>query len=285
MSFALLHVERPLTTNDHLRREFCWSEVRSGLGRILLGYLILIGGFMVAGGMLAAAVILMMKAGGLQPGRAKFDFRLLWLFYGGLGLMCVVSLFGYGSIVIGYWRCLINVPERHGARWLLFVSMTCVFMGPAINVIASFAMDKGIQLKKGPEGLANIEFTPLAQKLQIAGSLTGMASLVCFMLFLRAIALCFDDHFRAAHVLVYLFFLGLLFAVTIGVCFSKQAPQRLLLTAAALALGGLVIFLWYLFLIGSMRRCISHGLSQVKAPLDIEPSTAVVSRDHLWRGA
>src|SRR5262245_59714438 len=188
MSFAILHEQRPLTTNDHLRREFCWTEVRSGLGRILLGYLILIGGFALAGGLLAAAVIHVIKVGGANPGAnpRNLHFGVFWLFYRGLGVITLTCLFGYGSIVIGYWRCLVNVPERNGARWLLFTSMTCVLMGPAINTAASFVMEKGIELKRGPEGLAHIEFTPFAKKLQIAGALTSMLSLVCFMLFLRA---------------------------------------------------------------------------------------------------
>lgn len=280
MSFALLHQERPLTTNDHLRREFCWTEVRSGLGRILLGYLIMIGGFMLAGAMLAGAIFKVMKGGGANPGMAaaKIDIGALWLFYAGLGTISLSCLFGYGSIVIGYWRCLINVPERNGARWLLFTAMTCVIMGPAINTVASFSMEKGIELKKGPQGLMQIEFTPFAKKLQLAGALASMVSLVCFMLFLRAVALCFDDEFRATHVLVYLFFLGMLFIGSVYLIFTNRPPERLLPILIALGLGSVVSFFWYLYLIGSMRRCITYGLSQVRAPLETAPLSS--SRSH-----
>lgn len=279
MSYAIFQHERPLSTNDHLRREFGWLDVRSGLGRILFGYLILIGGTIVAGGLVAAAVIHVIKTGMAHPGQApkKLDLSFLWLFYLGLGLMSLVSLFGYGSIIIGYWRCLVNVPERHGARWLLFTSMTCLLMGPAINIVASFSMEKGLELRKGPEGFAHVEFTPFAKKLQLAGALTSMMSLVCFMLFLRAIALSFDDHFRAAHVLVYLFVLGLLLTGTVYLYLGRLPPARMFAVVIGLGLGLAVTFLWYLYLIGSMRRCISYGLSQVKSPLEFEPPSSATS--------
>ncbi len=274
MSYAIQE-EPALTTNDYLRQEHGWTEVYSGLGRILLGYLIIVAGSMLAGALVGLAVLRIIKQVQVQPGQqVKLDVAFLWFFYLGLGIMSLVGLFGYGSIVIGYGRCLLNVPERCGARWLLFISMTCLLMGPALNVVAGFSMEEGIDLNKGAGGLANIQFTPFGVKLQIAGTATALASLVSFMLFLRAIAQCFLDKSRASHVLVYLIFLVLLVQQTLYLQFGKIPPQRLIQFVTGVALGWLIGFLWYLYLIASMRLCILNGLSQVKSPLAIDPAAA-----------
>lgn len=274
MSYAIYDQERPLSTNDHLRGEPGWSEVRSGLGKILWGYLIIIGGSMLGGGLIAVAVIHLIKTlGAIRPGQAprNFDINFLWFFYLGLGALCLVGLFGYASIVVGHWRCLLNVPERKGARWLLFTSITCLLMGPALNFFAGFSMEKGLELGKGPGGLAEIRFTPFAQKLQIAGAVTGLASMVCFMLFLRATALCFDDHARAGHVVAYLIYLGLLLIGSLYVGFGRIPPAKTIPILIGLAVGSLISFIWYLCIIAGIRNCISEGLKQVKSPLDFDP--------------
>lgn len=274
MSYAICDQERPLSTNDHLRRELGWSEVRSGLGRILFGYLIIIGGSMLAGGLIAVAVIHMIKTvGAARPGQGpkNLDLGFLWIFYLGLGAMCLITLFGYASILIGHWRCLINVPERKGARWLLFASITCLLMGPALNFVAGFSMEKGVEFRKGPGGFAELRFTAFAQKLQIAGAVTGMGSLVCFMLFLRATALCFDDYSRAAHVVAYLIYLVLLFLGSLYVGFGSLPPTRLIPAIVGLSVGSVISFIWYMCIIASIRNCIAEGLKQVKSPLEFDP--------------
>lgn len=274
MSYAIYDQERPLSTNDHLRQELGWSEVRSGLGRILLGYLIIVGGSILAGGLIAVAIVHMIKtAGAARPGQGpkNLDIGFLWIFYLGLGAMCLITLFGYASILIGHWRCLINVPERKGARWLLFASITCLLMGPALNLAAGFSMEKGVEFRKGPEGFAELRFTAFAQKLQIAGAVTGMGSLVCFMLFLRASALCFDDYSRAAQVVAYLIYLGLLFVGSFYAAYGRIPPAKLIPVLVGLGVGSLISFIWYLCLIAGIRNCISEGLKQIKSPLDFDP--------------
>jgi hypothetical protein len=119
-------------------------------------------------------------------------------------------------------------------------------------------------------GFKRLKFTKVGSGMQLAGGILGLSSLVFFLLFLRAIGRCFLDTGRIVLVNAYLFFLALLIMGGAFVIFGS--PGMLVKPPVLLGLGGglVVSFLWYLYLIGTFRTCISDGLSQIRSPLEVE---------------
>jgi hypothetical protein len=266
MSFAEVEEEGQQTNADLLRMEFGWREVSSGLGRILLGNFIVIGGTALCVGLVVYAIF-NMAGGKAQDQVPKLGY--VWAFYIGFSALSLVWLFGYGMIVTGQWRCLMNAPERRGAKWLMFACMTGLLMGPALNVAAgATGLDKGPDYRRGPAGFVRVKFSPTARKMQTASGVLGFSSYIFFILFLRAVARCFEDRARLAHVTFYLLVSSVLIAATLYVAMADPKlltnPQVLL----GLGVGWVVAFIWYLCLVGVMRSCIAQGMSQVRSPLD-----------------
>ncbi len=269
MSFAIPHEEDPFHENDdHLRMEFGWKDVESGLGRILVGYTVLIGGLLFCAALVVISVLHIAK----HPTTPKNpNLPHLWLLYLGLGLTSLVCPISYVLILMGKIRCALNAPERNGARWLMFACLTCILMGPALNVTAGVTgMKERPDIRRGPDGIMRIRFNNVGLGMQVAGGIIGLGSLLFFMLFLRAIGRCFLDRGRILHVNLYLFFLALLVAGTLYAIL--QGPKPLARPALLLALlGGMVLaFFWHLVLIGTSRTCIARGLKQIRSPLEAE---------------
>src|SRR5205807_1482356 len=55
----------------------------------------------------------------------------------GFGVMGVAGMLSYAWIMVGKWRCLMNAPERHNAKWLMFAAMTCLGMSPALTGVGA----------------------------------------------------------------------------------------------------------------------------------------------------
>jgi hypothetical protein len=268
MSFAITEEDYAKENIEHLRSEFGWKEVESGLGRILLGYSALIGGLLLCFGLVGISVYYMLK----YPTTASNpNLGYLWLFYLGLGLTGLVCPIAYVIILMGKVRCALSAPERHGARWLIFACLTCILMGPALNVGACVTgMKERPDIRRGPGGFARIRFSKTGLGMQVASSIIGLASLLFFVLFLRAVGQCFLDRGRILLVNSYLFFLMLLVA---GILYVALADRKLLFKpAVVLGLGGGLVlgFFWYLFLVATFRTCISNGLAQIRPPLEAE---------------
>jgi hypothetical protein len=199
----------------------------------------------------------------------------VWIFYIGLGILSIVGTFGYLFVLAGQWRCLMGSPERHGARWLMFFATTCLFFAPAINV-ASFigGMQRAPQLSRGARSLTEMQFTTTGTYMQLASAGTGLLYTLFFLLFLRAVAKC---HRSASHIgLVNFFFVlvGGLVAVSgyqLYARFQGLPPEEGPLKDLTLYLAGgwVLCYLFYLFLIGSIRSCIADSLQRVRSPLEI----------------
>jgi len=266
MSFTIAHEDPVKDNTDLLRGEFGWKEVASGLGRILLGYAVLIGGLLFCATLIVASVLHAAK----HPSTPKNPNLLsLWLLYLGFGLTGLICPISYVLILMGKIRCALNAPERHAARWMMFACLVCILMGPALNVAAgATGMKERPNFQRGPAGVMRIQFNKRGVGMQLAGSTVSLASLLFFMLFLRAIGRCFLDQGRILHVNAYLFFLAILVCACIYAAIGGAGLLRKPALLLAL-LGGLALaFFWHLYLIGTFRTCISRGLEQIRSPLE-----------------
>jgi len=197
----------------------------------------------------------------------------MWMLYIGLGILSVVGTFGYLITMAGQWRCLQGASERHGARWMMFFCLTCLFAVPTLNAAACIGggMQRGPDLQKGARTFREMRFSPRARYMQIAGAVASLLYSVFFLLFLRAVARC---HASSAHVTLvnfFLVFVGVLVGLTVYVGYlsfrdmirPENDPRLWILGAWG------VCFLFYLFLIGAIRSCIVKSLARVRSPLDM----------------
>jgi hypothetical protein len=264
MSYALARrTPAPLYPAGDVRWEYGWLDVQSGLVKMLQGYAVLIGGLAFCVFLIVCSVV--------QIGRApaKLPMGSLWLFYFGISLPLVIMPLGYGLIVMGKWRCLMNAPERFHCRWLMFACMACLLMGPAINITSSLTgLQTAPELKRGPEGFRQMKFTRLGAGMQIASGVLGLGSLVLFVLFLRAIAKCFEARAQLWLTSLYLAFLLTLVGASVYAGFKIDYFLNRPLLLVGLGAAWLVVFLGYLLLIVIVRGCIAHGLSSMRSPLD-----------------
>jgi hypothetical protein len=153
--------------------------------------------------------------------------------------------------------------------------MTCIVIVPILSFASGFlgGMDNVRQIQKGVDGVEKVNFNSTGGFMQLLSSLLSFVSFICFLFFLRATASCFEDRGRLINVTLCIIFNVLLTASYIYVSYAgldliskpeelKKAFQgnvnalndhRILL---GLVGGSILSFVWYLWLIGSLRRCI-----------------------------
>jgi hypothetical protein len=251
-------------------------DIRKGIARIVLGYLTLLGG------MLALAGLVVYVAYQLREGYSrKAAEEASTVLFAGVLVFGLICLFGFACIVRGKWNCLMSAPERYHAKWLMYGSILCILMGPALNIASVFTgldEEESARLskaRKDPAALVKeIEEYKKGLKdhgthtyIKLAGDFAGMLSTVFFVLFLRAVSLCCKDRPRAIIAELYLLFSGLLVAGV--VCFFVNPapfftrPELLLVLAAGWLFSGL----WYFLLMVSTIVCISNILARRRSPL------------------
>jgi hypothetical protein len=263
MSLDLMTDDPNFVDVEKLRMEVGWYEVGRGLGRILLGYSMLLGSAAAGIGLMVLAFTKM------NANSTKVNLGLEALVFIGAGIMMLVSPIAYGYIVAGHWRCLKSAPERHWSRWFIFSSITCVIMGPAINITCSVTgVTRYPQVRQGAHGLRAVEFSQTARYMQVVSNGVSVLSFVLFVAFLRSIARCFGDRGRVTHATLYLVFFLMLVGTTIA--FLLALPRLIVrIEIIALLLAGWVVsFFWYLILIASIRWCITGGLQSLRGPLE-----------------
>ncbi len=252
-----------ISTDAHLRCELGWSEVRRGLGLILRGYFVLIAAVLLVVG----TIVVLFGMDDADRKRVPWQVKEVGLFLGvaALGLAC---LYGYGCIVVGHWRCLMNAPERRGAKWLMFACMTCILTGPALNIAAGVGgFKRPPKIQRGLDDVKDTEFTDNAAIMELAGAGTKLLGIVLFLLFLRAVADCFQDRVRVVLVELYLVLVGLLLAGTLFLFLARPKPPAQTLLTLALIVGWPTCFLGYLFLLAVARAGIRQGLGNLRSPL------------------
>jgi hypothetical protein len=109
------------------------ADVRKGIYRIVLGYLSSVG---VA---LALVGLLWYVATGMRADSSrKAAEEASTIVFAGVLVLGLLGLFSLSLIVRGKWLCLMSAPERFHAKWLMFGSIICILVGPALNIGSRF---------------------------------------------------------------------------------------------------------------------------------------------------
>ncbi len=258
--------------NERLRMETGWNDVASGLAKVLIGYLIFIIGVAVGVGLIVGSAVASLMARGAQAGGLP-PMGAIWMLWIGLGILSVVGVWGYLTIMGGHWRCLHGTSERYGARWLMFIVLTTLMAVPALDIASGLGgnMRRGPNLSEGAHTFREMRFTKMARFMQLASAASGVTYMVTFLLFLRAVARCHAARAHEMLVNLYLIIVVGLTAVTIGVAFLGLRGKLPASLDPALWLAGAwgLCFLFYVFLIAAMRSCILRSMARVKSPLDM----------------
>jgi hypothetical protein len=207
---------------------------------------------------------------GMSPqDRAKIPWQVrdIGLFLG-LGLFALLCTYCYGCVVVGHWRCLMNAPERRGARWLMFGCLTCILAGPALNLASNITgVENKPKLEKGLDGIREFKMSKEGAIMQLGSGALQLLGGVLFILFLRAVVRCFDDKFRVFLLDLYLILSLALVAGTIWVFLQARDLDTLIHKAALIGLGWVLNFAGYLAVIMITRGSIARGLAKLAPPL------------------
>jgi hypothetical protein len=259
----------------HLRFELGWTEVRSGLGLIVRGYLLLIG----AAVLFATGTGIILSLSLQQRAKIPWQVREIGLFLG-LGLLGLASLYCYGCVIVGHWRCLMNVPERRGARWLMFGCLTCILAGPALNLASNLTgIEKGVKLERGLDGVKEFRMSKEGAIMQAGSAGVQALGLILFILFLRAVARCFEDRGRVFLVDVFMIFSAVVIVGTVYLVLQANDFETLMKHLLILGLAWLTNFLGYLIVIGVVRGSIKRGLARLAtAPRESVSGSVLTTR-------
>ena len=235
------------------------SELRRGLWLVVSGYVLMIGLLAAAG---VGLWLAFSESAAASGSRQKAEDLEVFLFAGAM----VFLLAGIGSIILvirGKWICLMHAPETFYAKWFMFGAIVCILAGPALNFGSSLigenapaAARKGKaaratavlkreyeEYKKGVPTLDTRGWT------KVAGDIAGLLSSVFFVLFLRAVALCWGYQGRARFAELYLVLIAALVAGVVVLlrnpAYMIHRPQFLLALAGGWVLSGV----WYFLLI------------------------------------
>jgi hypothetical protein len=273
-----------------LNHETGWSEVATGLNRVLIGYFL---SFLCACLGVALLVWLSLQATSGSLANAKNAVNASVVLLIGGCLLGLLSLVSFGFVLVGKWACALHAPERHGARWFIFATITCLIVGPVVNIVFGIAgategqldppsartapgartahVARSIRAARAaradvrraravPEAL-----TRPPTLIQLVGSAVSLATTLFFVLFLRAVGLCFgaENYSRMAE--LFLFFTGLLLAFTFYLLYTVPPQAIRPLVLLGLGAGWVASLLGYVALVIGARIVINVGLEQVRA--------------------
>lgn len=251
--------------DDPLKYELGWQDVASALGRILLGYLLLLA--CVALGTLLIVYI------GLHvllrnPNNSK-DLAAIWTLLGGMGVVGLLGLGSYGLIITGKLQCALHAPDRFGCRWFMFACLTCMVFGPVLNIAISIGgQPSAAELKKLQRSSSQHVSMPMPVLVtNIVGSAVSYAATILFVLFLRSVGKCFQDQRLITLSELYLLCSGLLLAGSIYLLWSGHFLKLGPLGKLGLGAGWLLLVCWYFGLLVLARLAILAGVAKVKSSL------------------
>jgi hypothetical protein len=183
------------------------------------------------------------------------------------------------------WRCLMNAPERGGARWWMFASMVCIFATPALNFIGGVtgAYSSGQTRAQQVAALEHMTADKYMESLRggntesfmrLAGAAIGPLGGMFFILFLRAVAVTINSWVLARLAEVHLVLDILMFIVSFVAVFDMARLRFVPHVWLALGLGSLVSFVLWLVLIIGIIVSINVFLSNQRSPLEDAPQPA-----------
>lgn len=244
-----------------LNAETGWPEVKRGLGLIFIAH---ISGFFLALAVLNLFTFMDALVKPLQAGTGKGEaqwgtaaYILAWFIVGVLAFITEVAL------LVGIWKCL-WAPERHWAKPLIFASLTCIVMSQLLWLVSWL----------------------YGGRFDLAYQVLALISLVLFVLFLRAVACCFDNAVRAWSINLFFVLIALIvggifylkysiqdwneFAESLKQSISdgRMAWPTELKLILGISFGILLACVWYLCLVWSARGSVARGLRQRRSPLD-----------------
>lgn len=249
--------ETPLQANT----ESGWKAVSTGLRLVALGYVILISGA-VAGWLLLRAGMEDGPIVGLSSDAIQEERETCLLL--GVLILAATALFSYGFVLVGQWHCLMYSPQHQNAKELMYVCFNLVLLGSLLNVVGAY-LDGArtyAALRQGLAEVANLDPWSPGTLLQLCSVVLGLLGSLVFSQFLRTVASCFQDRARTQSVDLNLGFVGLLLGGSAG---TLLCVARLSFRAAFLpwlACGWLLCFLWHLYLVCSVYRCVEDGLKR-----------------------
>jgi hypothetical protein len=258
-----------LYLNHSLRKEKSWNDVASGLGKVLLGYAVLILGWIIAAGFLYACYAPMLA-------HKPLKIEHVWYFYIGAAVLKVSGLFSWGLILAGQWRCLMSSSERKGARWIIFFCMTCVVMGPVLNMVAWFGgLSTPIKWTGGPQAMqaVKLKFTLLGLYLMSASLITAGLYKLSFWYYLQTCASCMDA--RKAWITVWLFVasvLGMLGA-TAWWYYVRLHPNQFVDLAPYIVAGWVGVAIYWVAMIVVVKMAIEQTMALVYDPMQGQKTT------------
>lgn len=234
------------------RKILAWGAVRAGLGQMMFGTI-----FQVVG------VLILLVVFQFSPGRPVANqldgvsrpagpmVELFGFLIFGLGLL------GTGTVLTIGGMCMTCVaPCRH--HLCAVGAIACLLMAGVLSVLLIVERSSAV----GP----NISFNPC---LSLAVWLLGLGIIVFFLLFLRGVAAFFENTAQAVRAIGYLMMSFLIWLVSTFLVFllasvaprHGQGQENISLTIFVLSIG-MVMSLWFLILLGSIRNTITRGVRE-----------------------
>lgn len=202
--------------------EFGWDEVGKGLACLLFGQVLCLVIVLLALGVLWQAGL---RGGKTHPLGLSTEYKEV-LFFCSLPILGLLGLVSYALVLKGLWRCQLSVPERFGARWLVFACIACVAIGPLLEGLGAvqILVPNYVKFTKGFPALERVQ--PPPGSLTALGAGLGFLTLggLFFLAFLRMAARCLEAH--GLRLGVELFLLLLCALVTLSVAMALHEPWQ-----------------------------------------------------------
>ncbi len=271
----------PTPEDAEVAAETGWPDVARAIMRILIGHLLSIACFVELIALVAyIATQVPEKPSPKGPSPAELRLEIMAL----VGL----AVFGFGQfasivmIIRGQWTCLLRSPERCLAKWLMFACILFILVSPTAGFFSGFlaatdapAVQEAAARKKkekDPETftgmIRNLEqykeqshLGTASGILQLLSTAISLMSSFLFILYLRAVARCWENATCVVLVDLYLLFVGTLVFAVIGLPFFAPQVFAQPMFLLALAGGAVLGFVWYLMLLFLTSTCIFAGLA------------------------